>query len=71
VNEVKLPAEQPPRRHKVSRPKLLKLIDNKDSRDKIVRPNRDRETPMMVNSVNLTPSSSNKKDDPHKNIYNT
>jgi hypothetical protein len=66
INEVKLPAEQPPKRHKASRPKLLKLLDNKDSREKIVRPNKDRESPMMINNVNLTPS--NKKEDPHKNI---
>lgn len=67
INEVKLPAEQPPKRHKVSRPKLLKIADHKESRDKIGKPNRDRESPMMnISNVNLTPS--NKKEDPHKNI---
>lgn len=51
----------------MSRPKLLKIADHKESRDKIGKPNRDRESPMMnISNVNLTPS--NKKEDPHKNI---
>mmetsp|Transcript_46561 Transcript_46561/g.39283 ORF Transcript_46561/g.39283 Transcript_46561/m.39283 type:complete len:191 (+) Transcript_46561:438-1010(+) len=77
VNEVKLPSEQPPRRHQASRPKLLKLLDNKESsRDKLrpSQPTRDRHTEspsMNITSFNTTPSNSSKKDGPHKNIYNT
>lgn len=80
INEVKLPSEQPPKRHKMSRPQLLKFLDNrdtsKDSRDRLGRNGKSAESPNNMNntSVNLnngTPMSSQKKENPHKNIYNT
>jgi len=59
---------------------LLKFLDNrdtsKDSRDRLGRNGKSAESPNNMNntSVNLnngTPMSSQKKENPHKNIYNT
>lgn len=80
INEVKMPSEQPPKRHKMSRPQLLKFIDardtSKDSRDRLGRNGKSAESPNNMNNQsmnlnNVTPMSSQKKDNPHKNIYNT
>lgn len=84
VNEVKLPSDQPPKRHKISRPQLLKFIDARDvsrdasrdaSRDRLGRAGKTAESPnnlsnTSMNMGNGTPMNI-KKENPHKNIYNT